>query len=178
MHEASRFVNVESNTEIIASNKKTTLAISAIDNGFILYAGDSCTITHDVLALVPYAASEGYVIRDVQGNINAWTQQSISMKGKGYATITYGKPVSVKEKRVIESYSVMAGNTLHIPLSWFTMNAEIRIMDLTGREVSHYELEKGINMANIDTNRLLPGVYILIIRDGNQAKHYLIHIDG
>jgi hypothetical protein len=58
------------------------------------------------------------------------------------------------------------------------MNAEIRIMDLTGREVSHYELEKGINMVNIGVNRLLPGVYILSIKDGNQAKHYLIHIDG
>jgi hypothetical protein len=100
------------------------------------------------------------------------------MKGKGYATITYGKPVSVKEKRVIESYSVIAGNTLHIPLSWFTMNAEIRMMDLTGREVSHYELESGINMVNIGVNRLLPGIYILSIKDDNQAKHCMIHIDG
>jgi hypothetical protein len=178
MYEASRFVNVESNTEIIASNKKTTLAISAIDNGFILYAGDSCTITHDVLALVPYAVSEGYIIRDVQGNVNAWTQQSISMKGKGYATITYGKPVSVKEKHAIESYSVMAGNTLQVPLCWITRNAEIRMIDLTGREVSHYELESGINMVNIGVNRLLPGIYILSIRDDNQSKHCMIHIDG
>jgi len=118
------------------------------------------------------------VIRDVQGNINGWTQQTISMKGKGYATITYGKPVSVKEKHAIESYSVMSGNTLHIPLSWFTRNAEIRMMDLTGREVTHYELESGINMANIDINRLSPGIYILSIRDDNQAKHCMIHIDG
>ena len=178
MHDASRFVNVESNTEIIASNKKTTLALSAIEDGFILYAGDSCSITHDVLALVPYAESEGYVIRNVQGNINGWTQQTISMKGKGYATITYGKPVSVKEQYALESYSVMAGNALQIPLSWFTRNAEIRMMDLTGREISHHELESGINMVNISVNRLIPGIYILSIRDENQAKQCLIHIHG
>jgi hypothetical protein len=100
------------------------------------------------------------------------------MKGKGYATITYGKPVSVNEKHAIESYSVMAGNTLHIPLSWFTRNAELRMMDLTGREVSHSELESGLNMVNIEINRLLPGMYILSIRDDNQAKHCMIHIDG
>ena len=130
------------------------------------------------MALVPYAESEGYVIRDVQGNINAWTQQTISMKGKGYATISYGKPVSVKEKHVIESYSVMAGNTLHIPLNWVTQNAELRMMDLTGREISLSELESGINMVNIDIKRLSPGIYILSIRDDNQAKHCMIHIDG
>ncbi len=177
MHQASRFVNVESNTEIIASNKKTTLSISAIDNGFILYAGDSCTITHDVLALVPYAASEGYVIRDVQGNVNTWTQQSISMKGKGFATITYGKPVSVKEKHAIESYSIMAGNTLQVPLNWITQNPMLRITNLAGREIVSDELGSGLHMANINTNSLKSGLYFVMIRDGIRSKQCIIHID-
>jgi len=72
----------------------------------------------------------------------------------------------------------MAGNALHIPLSWFTRKAEIRMMDLTGREISHHELERGINMVNISVNRLIPGIYVLRIRDENQAKQCLIHIDG
>ena len=177
MHDASRFVNVESNTEIIASNKKTTLALSAIEDGFILYAGDSCSIIHDLLALVPYAGSEGYVIKDVQGNINGWTQQTISMKGKGYATITYGKPVPVKEEQNLHAYHIMAGNSLHIPLNWVTQNAELRIMDLTGKEVLRQEIESGINMANMNINRLYPGIYCVIIRDGNHVKQCLIHIN-
>jgi hypothetical protein len=176
MHEASRFVNVETNTEIIASNKKTTLAISAIDNGFILYAGDSCTITHDVLALVPYAASEGYVIRDVQGNVNAWTQQSISMKGKGYATITYGKPVSVQDDQAMHLYTVKHGNTLSFPLNWVMQNAILRIVDLTGKEVIRQELEQGQIMAKIDVNRLNNGIYFVMIRDGNHMTNCMIHI--
>lgn len=177
MHNGSRFVNVESNTEIISSNRRTTVAISAIENGFILYAGDSCTITHDVLALVPYAASEGYVIRDVQGNVNAWTQQSISMKGKGYVTITYGKPVSVNEKHAIESYSIMAGNTLQVPLNWITQRAMLKITDLAGREIGSHKLESGLHMANINTNSLKSGLYFIVIRDGIQLKQCIIHID-
>jgi Secretion system C-terminal sorting domain len=52
------------------------------------------------------------------------------------------------------------------------------MMDLTGKEISHSELESGINMANIDIKSLLSGIYILSIRDDNQAKHCMIHIDG
>jgi len=178
LHEASRFVNVESNTEIIASTTKTTLAISAIDKGFVLYVGDSCRITHDLLALVPYAQSEGFVIRDVQGNISDWTQQSITMKGSGYATITYGIPVSVEEKLIMESYVVMSGHSVHIPLHWTTEYADLRIIDLTGRELEHYDMEKGENMVNYSVNRLLPGIYLLSIRDGHRVKHCMIHIDG
>ena len=178
VHEASRFVNVETNTEIIASNKKTTLALSAIENGFILYAVDSCLITHDVLALVPFAGSEGYVIRDVQGNITSWTQQTIAMKGKGYATITYGKPVSVHDEKKLESYSIISDAVSHIPLHWITQNAELRILDLTGKEVLRHELERGINMAKIHVNRLYTGLFIIVIRDGNNTKHCFLHIEG
>jgi hypothetical protein len=173
---ATEFTNVESNTRIISANTKTTLAISAIEKGFILYVGDSCVITHDLLALVPFAGSEGYVIKDVQGNVNSWTQQTIAMKGKGYATITYGKPVSVQEERHLESFSVLSDAVFHIPLHWTTQNAELRIFDLTGKEVLRQELEQGTNMAKIDVNRLYPGVYLLGINDGNYTKKCMIHI--
>ena len=178
MIDGSRFTNVESNTEIIAASKKTTLALSAKDNTFIIYAGDSCIITHDLLSMVPFAESEGYVIQSVTGNVSAWNQQSITMKGRGYAMVTYGKPLTITEEKTIELKQVMYGEDIFIPIQSVGKDVVIRILDLTGRIIELIDSENIANMVKIPGNRLQSGLYVIEIFDGEKVSHHMILIQG
>jgi hypothetical protein len=174
----SRFINVETNTELIATSKKTTVALSATDTSFIIYAGDACTITHDLLALVPFAESEGYVIQSVTGDISDWNQNSITMKGRGYARVRYGKPLSIREGRAIPLLHVQSGEDILIPLHDMRQAIRVSIMDITGKLVESLEFQQGEMMAKIPANRLSIGTYLIILSDGMNSKLSMIHISG
>jgi hypothetical protein len=174
----SRFINVETNTELIATSKKTTVALSATDTSFIIYAGDACTITHDLLALVPFAESEGYVIQSVTGDISDWNQNSITMKGRGYARVRYGKPLSIREGRAIPLLHVQSGEDILIPLHDMRQAIRVSIMDITGKLVESLEFQQGEMMAKISGNRLSMGTYFIILSDGMNTKLSMIHISG
>ena len=178
MINGSRFINVETNTELIATSKKITVALSAIDTSFIIYAGDACTITHDLLALVPFAESEGYVIQSVIGNISSWNQNSFTMKGRGYARVKYGKPLSIKEGRAIPLLHVQSGEDILIPLHDMRQAIRVSIMDITGKLVESLEFQQGEMMAKIPANRLSIGTYLIILSDGMNSKLSMIHISG
>lgn len=178
MINGSRFINVESNTELIATSKKTTMAISATDSSFIIYAGDACTIMHDLLALVPFAESEGYVIQSVTGNISDWNQYSITMKGKGYAQVHYGKPLTVKEERVIPLIYVQMGADILIPITSTDHVKQIQIMDITGRIIDSIQVNDGSNMVKIPINRLHSGMYCVAVSDGQSQHRYMVLIGG
>jgi len=178
MINGSRFINVETNTELIATSKKTTVALSATDTSFIIYAGDACTINHDLLALIPFAESEGYVIQNVTGNISDWNQHSFTMKSRGYANVKYGKPLSIKEERVISLIHVQNGEDIIIPLHGMGHEGRVNILDITGRLVNSIVYQEGENMAKIPCNHLMTGTYLIIVTDGIKSMHLMVHISG
>ena len=178
MINGSQFINVESNTNIISASKKTTLALSAKNNSFIMYAGDSCTITHELLSMVPFSESEGYVIQSVTGNVGSWNQQSLTTKGRGYATITYGKPLSVKEYRTNEIKLVHSGEDIVIPIQSMGKHVEVRIIDIQGRIIESFDLEKDACMVKISTNRLYEGLYCIMISSPKGYSHHLVRVLG
>ncbi|MFN5007285.1 MAG: heparinase II/III family protein [Ignavibacteria bacterium] len=178
MINGSRFINVETNTELIATSKKTTVALSATDTSFIIYAGDACTINHDLLALIPFAESEGYVIQNVTGNISDWNQHSFTMKNRGYANVKYGKPLSIKEERIISLFHVKHGEDIMIPLQEMGHEARVNILDITGKLVNSIVYQEGENMAKIPCNHLMTGTYLIIVTDGIKSMHLMVHISG
>lgn len=178
MINGSRFINVESNTELIATSQKTTMALSSTDSSFIIYVGNPCTITHDLLALVPFSESEGYVIQSVTGNVSNWNQNSITMKGGGYARVKYGKPLSIREGRAIPLLHVQSGEDIFIPLHDLPQAIKVSIMDITGKLVDSLEFQPGEMMAKIPGNRLSMGTYFIILSDGMNSRLSMVHISG
>lgn len=178
MINGSRFINVETNTELMATSKKTTVALSATDTSFIIYAGDACTINHDLLALIPFAESEGYVIQNVTGNISDWNQHSFTMKSRGYANVKYGKPLSIKEECIISLLHVQYGEDIMIPLQEMGHEGRVNILDITGRLVNSIVYQEGENMAKIPCNHLMTGTYLIIVTDGIKSMHLMVHISG
>ena len=139
-----------------------------------MYAGDSCTITHELLSMVPFSESEGYVIQSVTGNVGSWNQQSLTTKGRGYATITYGKPLSVKEYRTNEIKLVHSGEDIVIPIQSMGKDVEVRIIDIQGRIIESFDLEKDACMVKISTNRLYEGLYCIMISSQKGYSRHLI----
>lgn len=84
--------------DILSSDKRVTMAVSAQINGFKGYVSKPCTLRHRLLNLIPHLEEDSLRISSVTGNILSWGQDSIVFHSAGEFTITVeSKTLYVKE---------------------------------------------------------------------------------
>lgn len=162
--------------DILSANKRVTMAISAMPNGFRGYVSKPCIVKHRLLDLIPHFEEDSLHISSVEGDIISWGQDSIHFRSGGEFSIAVRtKTTAVREfsEHSQSPYPQPAKEIVIIPVHEPKNIIDININDIYGNSYTlpytHSESSVSFHIENLSN-----GIYYITVRTPNKTKTFLI----